>query len=658
MTSASTSASPATTAKPAPKAESPALGEGERERLDTAVDALQVGARTWTALTVAQRVTLLRAVRTSVAATAEDWANTAAASKGLDAKHPLRGEEWLSGPYSVIGALDAYIETLSRLASGANPLDGITVDRAPGGRTRVRAFPLTGIDKFLLSGFTGEVWLEPGITPSAARASAGLAQRTPTESGGVGLVLGAGNVTSIPVLDVLYELLAHNRTALLKVNPTQDSWCRCTSVRSLRSSSPVSCASSAAGRRSAPTSPVIPDSCTCTSPALRRPSTPSCGAVQGRGAAATKRRRRENRPQLKKPITAELGGVSPIIVVPGAWTDADITYQAEHVATMRLQNGGHNCIAGQVVIMSSDWDQADAFRAALRRAYANAPERPIWYPGSPSRMELATDAYPDALVLGDRLLVEIDADDDPTALETTEYFSPVLGVVTVPGTGQDFLDAAVAHANDKLQGTLGANLLIDPATEKSLGAGFERAIAALRYGSIAINSWTAFAFITPTLTWGAFPGGTIDDVGSGIGVVHNALLLDGVERSVLHGPFRPLPRSLPIANGGGRFTILPKPPWFVSARTGAAVSEGLTRYRVDGNVVGLLKTLTKAAASLTVSARRVRTCRSLPGAPSACRARSPRDRRRRSRRTPPPATHDADPTPSSSASRHRAAPAR
>src|SRR5690606_19686160 len=102
----------------------------------------------------------------------------------------------------------------------------------------------------------------------------------------------------------------------------------------------------------------------------------------------------------------------------------------------------------------------------------------------------------------------------------------------LPGTGQSFLDAAVAHANDALAGTLGANLLIDPATEQSLGTGFERALAALRYGSIAVNAWTAFGFITPTLTWGAYPGNDIREVGSGIGVVHNALLLDGVERSV------------------------------------------------------------------------------------------------------------------------------
>ncbi|MFJ2370781.1 aldehyde dehydrogenase family protein [Microbacterium sp. NPDC087665] len=581
---------PTAPAKPAPTHE---IGEGERERLDTAIAALQTGTQAWTALTLAQRVTLLRQVRTSVATTAEDWATTAAASKGLDREHPLRGEEWLSGPYSVLGALDAYIETLSRLARGANPLDGITIDRAPGGRTRVHAFPLTGIDKFLLSGFTGEVWLEPGITPRAARASAGLGQRTPTESGGVGLVLGAGNVTSIPVLDVLYELLASNRTALLKVNPTQDSLVPIYK----RAFAPLI---EPGFLRIVRGGPAVGAYLTAH---------PDLAHVHVTGSAATfdaivwgpktSTGNRRKKPQLTKPITAELGGVSPIIIVPGAWTDADLRHQAEHVATMRLQNSGHNCIAGQVVILSSDWDQADAFRAALRRAYANAPERSAWYPGSASRMQHAADDYPDALVLGDRVLVEIEGDDDATALENTEYFAPVLGVVTVPGTGQEFLDAAVAYANDKLQGTLGANLLIDPATEKQLGAGFERAIAALRYGSIAINSWTAFAFITPTLTWGAFPGSTIDDVGSGIGVVHNALLLDGVERSVLRGPFRPFPRWIAgflslSKGGGGRMTILPTPPWFVSSRTGAEVSEGLTRYRATGKLPGLVKTLLAA----------------------------------------------------------------
>lgn len=578
------------------------LDDEERARLDAAIDELEAGARTWSALTVAQRATLLRALRTSVAASAEEWARTAGASKGLNANHPLRGEEWLSGPYSVLGAVDAYIETLSRLASGRNPLEGIRIDRAPGGRTRVHAFPLAASDKVLLAGFSGEVWLEPGTTPRTVRASAGLGQRTPQQSGGVGLVLGAGNVTAIPVLDALYELLARNTTVLLKVNPTQDVLVPIFEhalapliepgfVRIVRGGGDVGAYLTSHKRLSH----VHITGSEATFDAI------TWGPSKGQGAAATARRRRENRPQLKKPITAELGGVSPIIVVPGEWTDADLAFQAEHIATMRLQNSGHNCIAGQVVIMSSDWAQADAFRAALRHAYAKAPERPIWYPGSAAHMQQAHDDYPDALVLGDRLLVEIGADDDPAAVERTEYFAPVLGVVELPGTGQDFLDAAVAHANDKLEGTLGANLLIDPATQKSLGTGFERSVTELRYGSIAINAWTAVGFIAPTLTWGAYPGNTLEKVGSGIGVVHNALLLDQVERSVLYGPFRPFPRSASAAwplsrtkRGGGRFTILPKPPWFVTARTGAVVSEGLTRFRVTGGVLGLMKTLLQA----------------------------------------------------------------
>ncbi|MGB3376794.1 MAG: aldehyde dehydrogenase, partial [Microbacterium sp.] len=181
------------------------LDGDERGALDADITLLQQGARTWASLTVAQRVTLLRALRISVAAAAEDWANTAADSKGLRPGHPLRGEEWLSGPYSVLGAIDAYADTLTRLAEGRSALDGVGIGRAPGGRTKVDAFPLTGIDRFLLSGFTGEVWLEPGITPKSARSAAGLAQLTPAASGDVGLVLGAGNITSIPVLDVVYE---------------------------------------------------------------------------------------------------------------------------------------------------------------------------------------------------------------------------------------------------------------------------------------------------------------------------------------------------------------------------------------------------------------------------------------------------------------------
>lgn len=45
--------------------------------------------------------------------------------------------------------------------------------------------------------------------------------------------------------------------------------------------------------------------------------------------------------------------MSPTIVLPGEWTTADMKFQAEHIATQRLHNGGYNCVAAQVVVLSS-----------------------------------------------------------------------------------------------------------------------------------------------------------------------------------------------------------------------------------------------------------------------------------------------------------------
>jgi hypothetical protein len=113
-----------------------------------------------------------------------------------------------------------------------------------------------------------------------------------------------------------------------------------------------------------------------------------------------------------------------------------------------------------------------------------------------------------------------------------------------------------------------------------------------------VNTWTGVAFTVAQLPWGAFPGGSLAEVGSGIGVVHNALLLDRVERSVLRGPFRPFPRSVTgWLRGRGGFSALPKPPWFVSSKTGAQVSEGLTRFRASGSIPHLMRTLARALRS-------------------------------------------------------------
>jgi aldehyde dehydrogenase (NAD(P)+) len=540
--------------------------------LDRAVMELRDGADRWAHTSIADRAALLRRTHDSIGRSANRWALTATGLKRLDAASSLVGEEWLSGPYAVLTSAARLAKSLDAIAAGGSPLDGLHFRRAPGGRRSVDVLPLDAFEGVLLHGFSAEVWLRPGTSDEDARGRAGLGARHPGESGGVGLVLGAGNITSIPPLDALYELVANNRAVLLKLNPVLagmmtsyldalDPLIRFGVLRIVQGGADVGA--------------YLTDHPGIAHVHITGSARSHDAIVWGAGDDAADRRRRSE-PLLDKPITSELGGVSPVIVVPGAWTEQDLRYQAEHVATQRLHNGGYNCIASQVVVVSHDWPQKAAFLDHLRRALDEAPRRASWYPGSADRSAGAAGSYPDAEHLGpdgNRLLIRtVPALAD--ALASTEYFAPVLGVIELPGTGQAFLDAAVRFADDELAGNLGANVLIRPEDRRPLGAGFGRSIEALHYGTIAINAWTGLGFLLAAAPWGAFPGGSMSDVGSGIGVVHNALLIDEPERTIVKGPFRPFPRSV-LA---GEPALSPKPPWFVSARSAATTGRLLSDF--------------------------------------------------------------------------------
>ena len=549
-----------------------ALSAGDRARYDVALADLAEGSRRWAATSLMDRALLLHELHASISSQASNWALTAARIKGLDPASPLVGEEWMSGPYATLSAVATLTESVTALAAGRSPLEGVELGTAPGGRVTVPVLPRTPYEALLMHGFRAEVWLLPGVSRGQARGEAGLGELTPAQSGGVGLVLGAGNITSIPPLDVLYELIASNRPSILKLNPIMREMMTVyeAALRPLIDAGLLRIVQGGAAEGSYLAQHPGVHHVHITGSALTHDA-----IVWGPGAEGATRRA-AGTPLLHKPITSELGGVSPIIIVPSVWTKRDLRYQAEHVATMRLHNGAYNCIAGQIVVLSADWPQKAAFLDELRSALERSPVRTAWYPGSDGRVSDAAACYPNAQKLADgtRLLVDIHADDDASYLEKTETFSPVLGVIEVAGTGQTFLDAAVTTVNADFVGTLGANLLIDPAERKRLGAGFDTAIAALRYGSIAINSWTGLGFLSAGASWGAFPGHTLDKVQSGIGVVHNALLLDHTERTVVTGPFRPFPRSA----AHGEFALFPKPPWFVTARSAATTGRLLTRF--------------------------------------------------------------------------------
>ena len=541
-------------------------------QLDSTIARLAGSENSFGALSVADRARLVDRLHASVSAASAEWVRAASRIKKLEPDSPYVGEEWISGPYAVLASLAVLHSALTAIAAGKSPLAGKKFGRAPGNRVTVPVLPGSVKESILFNGFRAEVWMPPGTSEETTKARAGLGELDPTKTGGVGLVLGAGNITSIPPLDVLYELFANNRISLLKLNPVLADM---EAVYRAALAPLIEAGLLEIVQGGGAVGSYLAHHAGISHVHITGSSATHDVVVWGPGQPG-RDRRKANTPLLQKPITSELGGVSPIILVPGKWSKADLRYQAEHVATQRLHNGGYNCIAGQIVVLSSDWAQKDAFLVELRAALDRAPVRAPWYPGSDDRVAAAAKAHPTASrhASDTRLLVEITADGDASTIETTEYFSPVLGVVQLPGTGLDFLASAVTTVNDDFLGTLGANVLIDPATRSQLGDAFLDQIALLRYGTIAINTWTGFGYLTAGAPWGGYPGATLTDVQSGIGVVHNALLIDSPERTVAYGPFRPFPRSF----AGGEAALVPKPPWFVTARSAQATGRNLVNY--------------------------------------------------------------------------------
>lgn len=556
-----------------PEATPPPSGAAEHAAVDAALADLADGEKNWADLSLSERRKLLDKVHDLTVQHAADWVDAAVGIKGLDPKSPLVGEEWMSGPYSVATATAALSASLAKLEAGGSPLDGATFGTAPGNRTTVKVLPLNIFDKLLLSGFSAEVWLQPGIDRATAQRDAGLAQRDPSHTRGIGVVLGAGNITSIAPLDTLYELIAHNRVVALKLNPITDPLLPVL-TRVLEPLISVGAVRLLTGGADVGTYLVHHqqvDHVHMTGSALTHDA-----IVFGTGEEGA-RRKAANEPILGKEISSELGGVSPTIVLPGEWSHADIKFQAEHIATQRLHNGGYNCVAAQAVVVSSEWRQRNEFLAALRDALDRAPDRSAYYPGSDNRVAGAVASFPKAERLGKNgrrvLVTNLDPGEYEPLLQT-EYFAPVLGVIDLPYQGNEFARRAAQFVNDDFVGTLGVNIVATPQTIRSMGSAFDSFVESLRYGTIAINAWTGVGYLTATATWGAFPGHTVNDVQSGIGVVHNALLIDRPERTVVRGPFRPSPRSVMKRE----LSISPKPPWFVNNRTAATTGRLLTAF--------------------------------------------------------------------------------
>lgn len=545
-------------------------------RLDAALATLRARAAEWAALSVARKVEHLHALLQGVLRVAGAQVRAACAAKGLAPDTPAEGEEWLAG-------ILPQVRTLHRLIRSAEEIRDTGTVRIPparlrdraGGRLALEVLPDGWDDRILFPGFRAEVRMQPGVTRENLGDHVGGALTRPPAEGRVALVLGAGNVAAIAPLDVVHKLFVEGRTVVLKLNPVNEYL-----LPYLEDTfGPLI----AAGYVHVTTGGADVGAALCAHPEVDEIHVTGSEAthdaiVWGRGADAAARRAR-GEPLLTKAITSELGNVSPVIVIPGRWSRGDLRFHAANVATQMTQNGGFNCNAAKVLVTHAAWPQRAAFLDALRDVLRSLPPRRAWYPGARDRWQRFVDGHEHAEVLGrctddalaPALLLDQDAETDVLAFRE-ESFCCVAAETSLPGRdAAEFLRNAVAFANERLHGTLNACVLVDGATRRALDRDVARAIDDLRYGTVALNHWPAIAFALGGTTWGAYPGHTLADVGSGIGWVHGAWLLDRPEKSVVRGPFR----------------VWPKPPWFVTHRNAHEVARRLVRHQAAPSLLRL-----------------------------------------------------------------------
>lgn len=98
--------------------------------VDQALQDLTEGEKAWAKTSLADRLRLLADTRQRVIDNAHQWVQAAAFQiKKLDPESPLVGEEWISGPYAVAGAIASLIASLEQLQAGQSPLQDAELDR-------------------------------------------------------------------------------------------------------------------------------------------------------------------------------------------------------------------------------------------------------------------------------------------------------------------------------------------------------------------------------------------------------------------------------------------------------------------------------------------------------------------------------------------------
>ena len=540
--------------------------ETSNPKLDEAIAVLKDKARPFARLSPVSRAALLRDCIPRIAEVAPRWVAAALRAKGISPDSPASSEEWLAGPLPTIRNARLVARSLDDIAATGKPKLPKPVTESHDGKALVDVYPGDALDAALFTGFSVKVRMLPEVSAGQVRDRQASFYSKRDPEGAVSLILGAGNVASIPPMDAFYKMFVDGSVCLLKMNPVNEylgpffeeafkPMIDAGYLRIVYGAGEVGAyLSSHAG---------IDDIHITGSDRTHDL------IVWGPPGAERERRKAAKDPLLKKTITSELGCVTPVILVPGPYTEKELDFLAQNVATMVGNNASCNCNAAKMLITSKSWPLRDKLLSKVSAVLASLPPRKAYYPGAFDRFEHLIGGRGDQVKkLGNAkegelpwaLVFGLDSKDTHERLFSTEPFCPILSETSLDEADPAaFLRAATAFANDRLWGTLSAVVMIHPKVEKDpqVAAALDAAVADLRYGAVGINHWTGLVYGLTTPPWGAHPSSTLENIQGGLGWVHNTFMLEGIEKAVLRGPHM----------------VFPKPPWFVTHKNSHIVAQ-------------------------------------------------------------------------------------
>ncbi|WP_426744759.1 aldehyde dehydrogenase family protein [Myxococcus faecalis] len=539
--------------------------------LESAIQRVKSGSLSWVKLTLPERISLLEELGRGYVAIAEPSVRAACEAKGIKPDSPLAGEEWLSGPMVVV-------RNLRLLAASLRDIQHHGVPRIPASRLRTledgrlaaRIFPMDSLEGMLLPRNEGEVHFQPGVTAANLREHQAAFYREP-HGGRLCAVLGAGNVNSIPPADCLYKLFVEGTACVLKMNPVNaylGPFLEQAFAPLVRRGFFAVVYGGAAEGAALVSHPAVDEVHITGSDKTHD------ALVWGPPGPESDARRARNEPLLKKPFTSELGNISPVVVVPGPYSDGELRFQADNIAGMVANNASFNCNSAKLLVQPKSWSARSRVVDAVEASLGRAAVRRAYYPGADQRWRQFTEGRAHLRQVGraaeGELPYALIADVDPLQTQDRvfrqEPWCTVLSETGLEGTDDPvaFLARAVAFLNEKVWGTLNATLIVHPGSLKDAEVcrAVEKAVRELRYGTVAVNTWPAAAYALVSLPWGGHPSSTPRDIQSGLGWVHNTLMLEGVEKSVLRAPL----------------TNLPAPPWVPGHRGVGELGQRLVQF--------------------------------------------------------------------------------